>query len=620
MKKIILSILSLCLSLSLIAEVLTVTNTNDSGPGSLRRMIEIASNGDSIIFDKSLEGKTIEVQSTISGRSISINGGDSKITISGRNSNSIFSISEARLYNLIFEKSKGTAVSANDVIFTNCSFRENNYSSNSRAGIVFSFSTLKFISCTFEKNKYDSYSGGGILNAYSLQLEGCIFKDNIANDGGVIFVDGVLLNLNNCYFEGNHATAVVLNYYRQSNSTIINCTFKNNMATGVYLSSLDRGIQIVENCTFENNQAINGGAIYAKVTGNMSVNNSTFKANIATKEGGAIYFDYYANPNIKNCVFEDNIADGGGAIYAGSSTNQISLLDCLFKNNESLNNGGAILSSPPVDVRNCTFDNNRATGNGGGICGYSQYSKVTYCTFSGNHAENNGGACYISGTITQSSFSNNSSNNGGAIFNRGYSIGLKSNIFVNNRILPEDILNDVYRGTSSGYNVYMSNQNSIFSKESDYRYTGTLPLLLPLGYHGGNTPIMPINISIPEWNSIVRRVPINELTATTDQRGFSLPTTGMACAGAVEIQNGERFTKILDIEKDVIKVFPNPTNSTIQFNMEKESVIYLYDISGNLMLSSLVKVGLNEIDMSNYSNGVYLLQVNKENIKIIKNK
>jgi hypothetical protein len=62
------------------AATITVTNTNDSGPGSLRQALVDAHYGDTINFDSSLKGQTITLTS---GRLIV----DKNVTISGPGAN-----------------------------------------------------------------------------------------------------------------------------------------------------------------------------------------------------------------------------------------------------------------------------------------------------------------------------------------------------------------------------------------------------------------------------------------------------------------------------------------------------------------------------------------------------
>lgn len=58
------------------AEVLTVSNGDDDGPGSLRALLAAAADGDSIQFDPSLESVTVtSADLTVTGKSVAIDGG-----------------------------------------------------------------------------------------------------------------------------------------------------------------------------------------------------------------------------------------------------------------------------------------------------------------------------------------------------------------------------------------------------------------------------------------------------------------------------------------------------------------------------------------------------------------
>src|SRR5690348_11203616 len=58
------------------ANIITVVNTNDSGPGSLRQALADANDGDTINFDVSLKGQTIALTSgeLVIDKSITITG------------------------------------------------------------------------------------------------------------------------------------------------------------------------------------------------------------------------------------------------------------------------------------------------------------------------------------------------------------------------------------------------------------------------------------------------------------------------------------------------------------------------------------------------------------------
>ena len=73
---------------------ITVTNTADSGPGTLRQAIAASINGGMIDFDPSLNGKTITLTTQIGiARDITINGpGYNTLAINGNDQTRIFEI------------------------------------------------------------------------------------------------------------------------------------------------------------------------------------------------------------------------------------------------------------------------------------------------------------------------------------------------------------------------------------------------------------------------------------------------------------------------------------------------------------------------------------------------
>src|SRR5262249_20802826 len=74
----------------------TVTSPADSGDGSLRAMIAAAQGGDQIVFDQTLQGKTITLTSgqLAITKSLDIEGlGADKLAVSGNHASRIFSVS-----------------------------------------------------------------------------------------------------------------------------------------------------------------------------------------------------------------------------------------------------------------------------------------------------------------------------------------------------------------------------------------------------------------------------------------------------------------------------------------------------------------------------------------------
>src|SRR6478735_7989246 len=89
---------ALCLiALSTQAATITVTNTNDSGAGSLRQALADAVDGDTINFNSSLNGETITLTSgqLVVDKSVAINGpGAPNLAVNGNAADRVFYISE----------------------------------------------------------------------------------------------------------------------------------------------------------------------------------------------------------------------------------------------------------------------------------------------------------------------------------------------------------------------------------------------------------------------------------------------------------------------------------------------------------------------------------------------
>ncbi|MFK7781748.1 T9SS type A sorting domain-containing protein [Psychroserpens sp.] len=74
---------------------------------------------------------------------------------------------------------------------------------------------------------------------------------------------------------------------------------------------------------------------------------------------------------------------------------------------------------------------------------------------------------------------------------------------------------------------------------------------------------------------------------------------------------------------DTLKLYPNPTNGIFVLENSKHNIEYIaiYNIQGQLLFeNSLQSTNRLEIDLTSYSKGVYVLNVNKSNVlKVIRN-
>jgi predicted outer membrane repeat protein len=293
------------------AATLTVTNTNDTGAGSLRDEILAALPGDTINF--SVSG-TITLGSALPAIAINltIDGSGQSITIDGANSFSIF---------------------------------------NAQTGVTLN---LEFL--TLAHGSADE--GGAIFNQGTTTVTNCTFSGNTAIAGGAIFTNGAMMITNSTFSSNQAAGGGAIELNNPSNVTITNSTFSDNQSgphgpfegPGGAIAN-DGGKLSVTNSMFFDNQAFGGegasglgGAIFNTLDtetipftpATLTVTNSTFsgnKAEVSSPTGGAIAnFESTASlkgnilasstPNNCNAAVTDagyNISDDGSCGFTGTS-------------------------------------------------------------------------------------------------------------------------------------------------------------------------------------------------------------------------------------------------------------------------------------------------------------
>jgi hypothetical protein len=410
-----------------VLSTLTVTNTLDKGAGSLRDAITGAKDGDTIVFDPSLNNQTI----TLTSDQLTVN---NSIDIAGPGA-SLLSISGADA-NRVFEVSGGKTVTITGLTITHGLGKGNVKGQNSGGGgggaILNDGSTVNLANDVFAYNQSSDH-GGAISNGPNsvLTVTNSSFIANIAvgKVGSAYVEGGAIWNTDN----PSGATAVV-----------IGCTFSSNQAIGANGGSTSGALSesnggaihsegtdylTVQNCTFIGNQAIagnggngkgsavlsvdvaTGGAIANDDGLHLTVDSSTFSSNQAiggsnaTSDsgplgqgiGGAIVSEGVAT--ITNSNFDHNLAQGGSTNTGGSAV----LGNGRGFGGAIANVVGTVLDS--LTVTNCSFTDNLAvggvgnlggltvaTGVGGGIANQGGTATVTGSTFTGNQAIGGTGA------------------------------------------------------------------------------------------------------------------------------------------------------------------------------------------------------------------------------------
>jgi hypothetical protein len=327
-----------------VLSTLTVLNSLDMGPGSLRDTITNAQSGDTIVFAPSLAGQTTTLSSDqlTLNKSLDIEGpGASLLALSGNDSNRVFTIS---------------------------------------AGY-----TITIAGLTLTHGRANGQGGGGILNMGSTLT---LANDVLSNNEAVA---------NSSVFDASCIGGAVANF--SATLTVRDSTFSGNQALGLKNGHIARGGAIINvqgattnvaRSTFTNNRAVGGDggklAGSAGVTGfaasgaidnqggcTLTVVDSTFTGNQAIAGSGAvgttganfISVDFASGGAIRNhglslvvsgCSFSYNQAIGGSnATLVSDATSDVGDAE-----------GGAILNlANSVVVTGSSFDHNEALGGSG---------------------------------------------------------------------------------------------------------------------------------------------------------------------------------------------------------------------------------------------------------------
>lgn len=341
------------------AATLNVTNTNDSGAGSLRQAIADAASGDTINFSLTYPA-TITVSTKLSiYEEITINGpGAGSLEVRMTGEDSVFLINQSS--------------SANNTV------------------------TIKGLKISGG----NAPRGGGInLVSAGLHLENCRISGNRAAGGGGVAVS-----------TGGSLTVI-------DTEIVLNQADKSTTGSGGGINVMDGCSLNMERVTISDNEAsYNGGGIHLSCSGTVSISDSTIADNTANKYGGGIYFRRVEGDGtliMADCEISGNSAidnDGGGLWIDGPG---LEMTGCLISENHGKGYGGGIMSAPepPAEatLQNCTFIENTTTKYGGGGVRLKGTSLAVFddCLFQGNQAVNGGGisaAGQITVTIKNSTF------------------------------------------------------------------------------------------------------------------------------------------------------------------------------------------------------------------------
>ena len=403
------SIVFMCVALTAIggmnAATITVTNTADSGTGSLRATLAAADDGDTIQFDATLNGQTITLTSSelLIGKNITITGpGPSLLAVSRDQQASNFRIFEI--------------MSSHTVIIQGLTISGGFSDGVNNGGGILNGGSLTIANVTINGNQAGAASlaqtgyGGGIFNSGTLEVSNSFIHNNSANFSGAGLSNTGMLTITNSAISTNQA-----GLFMQSMPTL------NGSGGGI---SNNGTLEISKSAITGNEGRLCGGGISNQGNGTVTITDSTIRDNVSGFKfspgsglGGGISNQDHGMVTIRNSQVSANRTTGhlagfgGGGIGNSSATATVEISNSTVANNFSFVEGGGVLNNGGLlTIANSTFSGNFAsTGHGADI-------------------NNNGGMVQIGNTILDAGANGDSifNSNSGTVTSHGYNLSSDS--------------------------------------------------------------------------------------------------------------------------------------------------------------------------------------------------
>ena len=271
----------------------TVSNSNDSGPGSLRNAIASAVNGETIDFNPALNGATITLTSgslAITGLTVEIDATSlaDGVSLSGNNLSRVLLItgsSNATLRNLRIRNGQATE--------------------GNGGGVFLATGNLVMVGCTVS-NCFSTYNGGAMFLAFGTTstFDRCRVVANTAGNlgyGGGFVVSGAASTLiRNCIVSGNSNPFGGGIYTSNSSPALVNCTIQGNSGGG--LRNESNADPVITNSIIWGNT--NTGNIASQQIKNTNGSNPTISHSLIQGASGSASF-----------------ADGDSTVWASGNLN-----------------------------------------------------------------------------------------------------------------------------------------------------------------------------------------------------------------------------------------------------------------------------------------------------------
>jgi hypothetical protein len=391
-------------------------------------------------------------------------------------------------------------------------------------------------------------NGGGIFNAGALTVENVVITGNHADgDGGGVYSKAdVAVNMLASEVRENSADGGGGGIYSDPGGLNVSASTIADNTAAVGGGVLGATATTIDETTVIGNSATQGSGGGLLADYQLKVVDSLVTENTATANGGGIETNV-SEADITSSEVSNNSAGGfGGGIDAGFVA-LVRLSDVVVSGNAAAVGGGGIFVEQAAVITGTTISGNAATGpnaRGGGLQ-VPDIARVSNSTITENTATGDGGGIWSRPfifTVASSTIARNAANRGSNVFHEEAGMELTSTILADPRGDPHNCgySYDFESHPSQGYNLADDNTCGL-NQATDQ--SGVDALLWPLADDGGPTETMiPASASPAIDHGFAG-------TLTTDQRGLTRPHDLLgvpnpaggdgADVGAVELQAGE---------------------------------------------------------------------------------
>jgi sugar lactone lactonase YvrE len=411
---------------------------------------------------------------------------------------------------------------------------------------------------------------------------------------------GALLKLHNIVLTAGYSEGDGGAIFNEGNLELANSTIRDSLAVASGGAIVSYGPLTIKDSLLEGNRAHNGGALYPRWGGAITIiDHSVLRNNHTTGLndgwGGAILAWDGAPVTIYASVIENNSAHTGGGIYNFANSTLMIWDDTRLIDNEAAFAGGGIYNAGGAFLFAATLEGNSSRFDGGGLYNATGQTRLTFVTLNGNSTDGNGGGLYNGGaaeliastlsgntainlgggmyssgstTLTNVTLSGNSASNGGGLANGAGGTATLSHVTLSgnsatsfggglynlSNSLAVKLNNSIVASSPNGGNCGGAAPDNAYSLSSDFTCqlgsTGSRnnvdPLLTPLGNYGGLTQVHRLKPGSPAIDFVSLGCPAPEF----DQRGFDRPVDGdgdgaaLCDAGAVEVAESDLVNKV----------------------------------------------------------------------------